>query len=147
VSGGDASRLAELAPGIMNTFHSLRQGGHARGRLSMRQYQVLLLVSASGESNSSALCRKMGIACSTGTELIGRMIESGYLERARHPEDQRQVAITVSQKGREELDLRKQGLIKIFENLLESLPADRRSDFLSSFESIAEILKELSDEA
>jgi DNA-binding MarR family transcriptional regulator len=113
----------------------------------MRQYQVLLLVSASGESNLSVLCRKMGIAPSTGTELIDRMIESGYLERLRQPEDHRQVAITVSQKGRDELDLRKQGLISIFEDLLETLPADRRSDFVSSFESIADILSELPDEA
>jgi DNA-binding MarR family transcriptional regulator len=113
----------------------------------MRQYQVLLLVSASGESNLSALCRKVGIAYSTGTELIGRMIESGYLERIRLPEDHRQVVITVSQKGRDELDLRKQGLIKIFEDLLEALPADRGRDFVSSFESMAAILKGLSDQA
>ena len=136
----DAERLAALAPHVMNAFHAFRPRQRSGEGLSMRQYQALIIVGASGGLAVSELCGRLAVASSTGTELVGRMIDMGFLEKRRERRDRRRMLLSLTAEGEELLARRGNDLVEIFERILASLPDDRRREFVDSFERIAAVV-------
>ena len=138
----EAKKLAELTPKIMNAFHDFGRHHPSGSRLSMRQYQMLIILKASGTLTLSQLCKKLGLAPSTGTELVNRMIASGYIQKEHERSDQRQVVLSVSPQGLELMEERRQEMVDMFSDFLSTLPSsDVRKNFVSSFENIWDILR------
>ncbi|WP_448809805.1 MarR family winged helix-turn-helix transcriptional regulator [Agromyces bauzanensis] len=49
---------------------------------------------AGRDATSAALARELAITTAAATKLVGRLVASGYLERARHPSDRRIVLLS-----------------------------------------------------
>jgi len=131
-----AQKLAELAPKIMNAFHDLGRQHPQDTKLSMRQFQALIILNASESLTLSQLCNKLSLAPSTGTELVNRMIELGYILKTHEQKDQRQVLLTVTPKGFKLMRQRQEALSEMFNNFLSRFPVDERENFVRCFESI-----------
>ena len=135
------ARIAELAPKIMGAFHDLGQQ-HPKGeRLSMRQFQALIVLNASEKLTLTQFCEKLSLAPSTGTELANRMIDLEYFHKEGESKDRRQSLLTVTPKGRELLEQRQQALTKMFDHFLEPFNERDREAFIRSFERIWELIK------
>jgi DNA-binding MarR family transcriptional regulator len=137
----EARKLAELAPKIMNAFHDLGRQHPADEKLSMRQFQALIILNTSESLTLSQLCSKLSLAASTGTELVNRMIELGYIQKAHEHKDQRQVMLTVAPKGLELMKQRQQALTEMFTNFLSEFPAEEQKNFVCYFEKIWEFIQ------
>ena len=137
----EARKLAELAPKIMNAFHDLGRQHPTDERLSMRQFQALIILNTSNSLTLSQLCAKLSLAASTGTELVNRMIELDYIQKAHEQKDQRQVMLTVAPKGLELMKQRQQALTEMFDNFLSKFPAEEQKDFVWHFEKIWEFIQ------
>jgi hypothetical protein len=75
MSESQGERLAALAPKIMGAFHDLGQQ-HPKGeKVSMRQYQALIVLHTNQSLTLSQFCEKLALAPSTGTELANRLID------------------------------------------------------------------------
>jgi len=136
-----AKRLAELAPRIMNTFHDLGRQHPEGGNLSLRQFQALIILKANEILTLSQLCEKLSLAPSTGTELVNRLISSGFIFKERENTDQRQVLLSVSAKGLKLLKQRQKVMTEMFSNFLSKfLPEDQKS-FVDCFEKIWEFIQ------
>jgi DNA-binding MarR family transcriptional regulator len=143
----EAQKLAELTPKIMNAFHDFGRHHPSGAKLSMRQYQTLIILKASGSLTLSQLCKKLNLAPSTGTELVNRMITAGYIQKEHEQPDQRQVLLSVSPKGLELMEERKQETIDMFSEFLSKLPSDEdRKNFVSCFEHIWDLLQKYQPE-
>jgi len=136
-----AKKLAELAPKIMNAFHDLGRQHPQDEKLSMRQFQVLIILKASESLTLSQLCKKLSLAPSTGTELVNRMIDLDYIQKAHEQKDQRQVLLTVAPKGLKLMRQRQQALTDMFSKFLEPFSADDQKNFLCFFEKIWEVIQ------
>jgi len=136
----DAERLAALAPRIMNAFHSHRPRQRSGDGLSMRQYQALIILGASGGLGASALCGRLAVASSTGTELVGRLIDMGLVEKRRGRRDRRRVLLSLTTSGEELLERRGNDLVEMFELILDSLPEVGRREFVDCFERIGAVV-------
>jgi MarR family transcriptional regulator, organic hydroperoxide resistance regulator len=132
----EALRLAELAPRIMDAFHDLVKQHPEDEKLSMRQYQALIIIHANTSLTLSQLCEKLGLAASTGTELANRMITLGYLQKGQEDKDHRQVALLVTSKGAEVLQKRQQILTAMFSDFLAPFQPNDRQRFVECFEMI-----------
>lgn len=75
-------------------------GGHApefaEVDVTMAQAKVLYVVIAAGELRLAELATRLGVAPSTASELVERLVELGYLLRRNDPTDRRQVAISAA---------------------------------------------------
>ncbi len=136
----EAKKLAELAPKIMNAFHDLGRQHPETAKLSMRQFQAMIILNANQKLTLSKLCDKLSLAPSTGTELVNRMISLGYIEKAHGMEDQRQVLLSVTKQGVRLLQKRKRILSKMITQLLDRFEPDDRKLFIQSFENIWNII-------
>lgn len=135
----DAERLAALAPAIMSAFHSFRPGPEQGDRLSMRQYQALMIIGSRGGTTLTQLGGMLQIAPSTATELADRMVELGYLERSRDAGDHRSVLVSLSAQGADLLRRRGGDLAGLFDNMLAAMDPDDRAAFVRAFSTIGEI--------
>jgi DNA-binding MarR family transcriptional regulator len=136
-----AKKLAELAPKIMNAFHDLGRQHPAGEKLSMRQFQALIILKASESLTISQLCEKLSLAPSTGTELVNRMIALDLIQKGQEGKDQRQMLLSVSSKGFELLKQRQQALSKMFTNFLSPFPPEDQKNFVKSFEKIWQFIQ------
>ena len=131
-----SARIAELAPKIMGAFHDLGQQ-HPKGeRLSMRQFQALMVLNASEKLTLTQFCEKLSLAPSTGTELANRMIDLEFFLKEGEGEDRRQVLLKVTPKGLDLLKQRQQALTMMFDHFLEPFNENDKETFVSSFELI-----------
>lgn len=137
----EAKKLAELAPKIMNAFHDLGRQHPSGEKLSMRQFQALIILKTSQSLTLSQLCNKLSLAASTGTELVNRMIDLDYIQKAHEQKDQRQVLLSVAAKGFELMEQRKQALTDMFSKFLTKFPAEEQKNFVCCFEKIWEFIQ------
>lgn len=131
-----AQKLAELAPKIMNMFHDLGRQHPDQEKLSMRQYQALIILNASGKLTLAQLCEKLCLAPSTGTELVNRMQGAGFIHKIQEPIDQRQVVLTITPRAQELLAQRQEVLKEMFQKFLDQLPPAEQINFVNYFEHI-----------
>lgn len=136
----DAQKLAELAPKIMNAFHDLGRQHPETGKLSMRQFQALIILNANQKLTLSKLCDKLSLAPSTGTELVNRMITLGFIEKIHAKEDQRNVFLSLTQQGLSLLKERKLIVGNMIAKFLEPFNQEDRKNFVQSFENIWSII-------
>lgn len=136
-----AKRLAELAPKIMNAFHDLGRQHPQGENLSMRQFQALIILNANEQLTLSKLCNKLSLAPSTGTELVNRMISLGFIQKSPENKDQRQVNLTLTQKGVELLKARQAALTTMFETFFSEFSDSDKDEFVECFERIWKLIE------
>jgi DNA-binding MarR family transcriptional regulator len=96
---------------VVASYESLMQrliGGHApeftEVDVTMAQAKVLYVVMAAGELHLAELATRLGVAPSTASELVERLVELGYLARRSDRMDRRQVAISPTPAAQELLE-------------------------------------------
>jgi DNA-binding MarR family transcriptional regulator len=137
----EARKLAELAPKIMNAFHDLGRQHPQDEKLSMRQFQALIVLNASKKLTLSQFCEKLSLAPSTGTELVNRMISLDLIQKEHEHKDQRQVFLSVASKGFELMKQRKQALADMFSKFLTNFSDENKKKFVCCFEQIWEYMQ------
>ncbi len=136
----NAQILAELAPKLMNAFHDLGTQ-HPKGtKLSMRQFQALIILNANNQLTLSQLCGKLSLAASTGTELVNRMISLKFIKKETDVDNQRNIIISIAPKGLEFLKKRQETLTDMFSRFLSPFSEEDREAFTQSFQTIWEII-------
>ena len=136
----EARRLAEIAPKVMNAFHDLGKQHPTEGKLSMRQYQALIVLHASKTLSLTQFCEKLSLAPSTGTELVNRMIDLKYIQKEGEHADKRQVFLSVTSKGQKLLEQRKQAMTEMFDVFMQRFSDQDKDLFIESFENIWNII-------
>lgn len=72
--------------------------------VTMAQMRVLMLLSALGEARMSDLAHQLGIAPSTLSSLVDRLVEGGFAARRDDAHDRRKVLVSLAPAGNQLLD-------------------------------------------
>lgn len=75
--------------------------------LSMPQFSILMQLHHKGPCGMSAIGERFDISAAAASQLVEKLVQAGYLERAEDPTDRRAKLLTLSAKGSE---LIKQGI-------------------------------------
>jgi len=137
----NARKLAELAPKIMSAFHDLGREHPGAKKISMRQFQALVILATHDGLTLSQVGEKLGLAPSTATELANRMISMNILEKIGGETDKRHVRLQLTPMGVELLKQRQQAMADLFERFLQDFPVDDQEKFVTSFETIWELIE------
>lgn len=91
--------------------------------VTMAQMRVLMLLSANGEARMSDLAHQLGIAPSTLSSLVDRLVEGGLASRHDDPRDRRSVLVAIAPAGNKMLDQFDELGADALRSLLERLDA------------------------
>jgi DNA-binding MarR family transcriptional regulator len=72
--------------------------------LTFAQLRVLLVLYTEGPSRMSSIASSLGIAVSTATGIVDKMVRKGLVVRGADPEDRRLVICTLSSRGQETIN-------------------------------------------
>ncbi len=92
-------RFSRAFATAMHSFHFLAAKVMKSGTVPLAQYRLLMLLRESGPLTISDLSSYLGTAQSTASELAGRALESGMVERAADPLDGRRTLYSLSRTG------------------------------------------------
>jgi DNA-binding MarR family transcriptional regulator len=100
------SDYSTFEPGRQNLgelFHraamSMKRALHHQGHSQHAQKHVLALLSENGSLSQSGLREALHVRSASLSELLGKLEKHGFITRSRHPNDQRNVVITITEAG------------------------------------------------
>ncbi|MGI9388218.1 MAG: MarR family winged helix-turn-helix transcriptional regulator [Methyloligellaceae bacterium] len=138
--------LAGQRDGIFHILHRAEQRAktlfaeEARGlELTVRQLVILNVVASNEDMMQTDIVSLTGIDRSTVTELVGRMVKRGLLQRQRNSKDARAYLVQLTDEGRARLEAAEDASRKAGNRFLDAVPAEQRQCFLRSLELAASV--------
>ena len=125
----EAEEIAALAGELVSHLETLVQRFLLPQKTSdlSRSELAVLRVLANGHATMSELTSSLGLACSSATGVVDRLVERGLAERTRPADDRRTVNVALTRRGRHLHDAYNEDRINLGRGMLEPLdPAERR---------------------
>ena len=121
------------------------KSGRGAAKISLGQYTLLAVMDELGESTMGTLAKEMGLSLGGLTGLIDRVIDMGFVERFRIPQDRRIVKVKLTQKGSETL----RAILEVEEDfatrVLGSVTSEERQGFVKVLELVVSMELEEED--
>jgi DNA-binding MarR family transcriptional regulator len=98
----DEETAAQLESLLRNISYWIKKKGRdalASVRITLPQFQVLQLVYFGEAVNVRDLTRSTGLAASTVSEMVDRLVELGYVTKRQNEVDRRQIVLTCTKQG------------------------------------------------
>lgn len=134
----DVEQLMQQYPRIYFACHT-RHVRDARSDVTLSSHQASILdhLDEVEPTNLSELAGHMGVTASTMSIAVSRLVDQGYVVRARDPQDRRRVLLTLSPEG-----LRVKSEKSVLDpqrcaRVLARLPADKRAVALQGLSLLA----------
>ena len=114
---------------------NLRQRGV---RLSMNEVHVLEAVMKTEIPSMSNIARRLRVTVGTLTSAVNRLVEKGFVDRKREPEDKRKVIVSVSPSGMDVLKIHDQFHDEMIGALIGDLNLEDNDILLKSLQNISD---------
>ncbi|ADI82877.1 MarR family transcriptional regulator [Geobacter sulfurreducens] len=136
-------RIAQLYPVIMRVMGRIRSLVHDGMDLTYNQYKMLLTIYDKGSCPLNLLARELGIAMSSASEMVERLVNLGIVYRAVDEDNRRQVIIYTTDRGEELIRELRHGIVENYRQLFARLPEGDQERLATAFETIADVLGKL----
>ena len=133
-------RLAKSFRATMHTMHNMAWHASKTGEFTLAQYRVLMLALEKGPMTISEFVKFMGVAQSTASEMVDRLVCQGYLLKKKSDQDRRKTIFELSAKAHKVLAKRRQEMELIYERVLSRLSEEDQIKLVEAFETIEKLL-------
>ncbi|WP_433555320.1 MarR family winged helix-turn-helix transcriptional regulator [Pseudonocardia xinjiangensis] len=96
------------------------------GRITLPQFRVLVMVASTGPVNLGAVARALGVHPSNATRACDRLVTAGLLDRRDDPDDRRNLALELTDAGRELVDRVMDDRRAAIAEILGRMPGEQR---------------------
>lgn len=133
--------LVELMPRIMGSIAIARLHTKERNAidLTFNQYRALRLIHDQGECSVNALAGRLGIAQSTTSQLVDRLVRARLVRREPHAADRRRMAVALTPTGRRMMELRTRSIKEAYLRIFSLLTEAQRRKFERAFRDFHEV--------
>ncbi len=138
-------RLTEIFPHMMRSYHSVSSSLSKSMDVPLNHMRVLMNVDYMGSCTLVKLSSALGMAASTASEIVDKMVNEGYLKRELNEKNRRQVIISVGQKGKKFINGFHEMVRKHFKNIFEIISPSNREKFCRAYEVLYEISKDIDE--
>jgi DNA-binding MarR family transcriptional regulator len=107
-------------------------------KLTLPQFRLLLIVSARGPLNLSAVAEDLGVHPSNATRASDRMIEAGLLDRREAEGDRRHVALSLTSEGERVVASVMRRRRRAVTQVLDRMPKGQRKALIPALEAFTE---------
>lgn len=115
-------------------------------RFSISQLKVLMILSHEESFKMKDITEELGIANSSATELIDKLIKEELVERFRKADDRRVVRVKLTEKGRTFIDEMKELKKKVWRSMIEKSDEEDREDLLRVAKKFYELICRAAEE-
>jgi DNA-binding MarR family transcriptional regulator len=115
-------------------------------RFSISQVKVLMILSHKESFKMKDITENLGIANSSATEVIDKLIKEDLVERFRKPDDRRVVRVKLTEKGRNFIDEIKELKRKCWRSMIEKSDEEDREDLLRVAKKFYELICRAAEE-
>ena len=112
-------------------------------KLTFNQYQALTAIRELGECSVNDLADKLGIAQSTTSQLVDRLVKGGYVSRETFADDRRRMVVMLSKSGTQMMERRKQSLLQAYTRILLMLEENDQVMLEDAFEKFYRVAAKL----
>ncbi len=116
--------------------------------LSMPQFSILMQLHHKGSCGMSEISDRFDITIAAASQLVDKLVQSGYLERAEDPSDRRAKTLRLTSKGAKLVEEGINERHRWMDDLAKNLPADEQkkiSEALDLLTAAAQRLEEKKD--
>jgi DNA-binding MarR family transcriptional regulator len=104
--------------------------------INMAQYTTLMRLHHHGQCGVGEVGSHLGITTAAASQLVDRLVELGYVDRAEDPDDRRVKRLTLTRRGRAFVDHSLQARLAWIEDLVPRLPSERQADILQCLDDL-----------
>ncbi len=134
--GEKAKELSEHIRLLVKKYYSGVDSLVANADLTHGELVVIGVLGKNGRAGMSRLAGEGGLALSTMTGIIDRLVSKKYVKRYRTKEDRRIVLVELTENGREAYQAQLENDMQLVISILEALPAEEQESFLASMKRI-----------
>lgn len=143
--GSEASseHLTDAIMSIGKFFHDLAPARSELGNFTLRQLEVLDTLLLTPQITLHGLADKLGLAMSTTSVLVDRMVRDGYLTRVANPENRREVLLDLGKRGHNYQLKRRETIGETMQGLLKDLSQDQRGLLMKALYMMGQLINDL----
>src|ERR1035437_2734020 len=93
-----AVAILETVPRSMRSIREQMRSGRTDG-LSVAQFRLLLFVRRNPGTSLSGLADHLGISLPAASQVVERLVRTGMVSRAQHPQERRRVELRLTEAG------------------------------------------------
>ncbi|MCK9554568.1 MarR family winged helix-turn-helix transcriptional regulator [bacterium] len=138
-------RVTEIFPHMMRSYHSVSSAFSRSMDIPLNHMRVLINVDYMGSCTLVKLSSALGMAASTASEIVDKMVNEGYLKRELNEKNRRQVIISVGQKGKKFIEDFHRKVKEHFRNIFKIITPSNRERFRRAYEILYEISKDIDE--
>lgn len=110
--------------------------------VSLSQLSALATVAKEGPMTPGALAARERVRPPSMTRVIASLVDLGFVDRTAHPDDGRQVLVSVSRSGAELIEAERRASREWLQQRLAELTADERATLLAAADLMLAIVDE-----
>jgi DNA-binding MarR family transcriptional regulator len=141
VTDADARLASDLSLAVLRLARQLRFR-RPDSPVSLSQLSALATLGKEGPMTPGALAFRERVRPPSMTRVIASLCELGFVDRAPHPDDGRQVLVSVSEKGTELLEVERRASREWLQQRLAELEPEQRNTLLVAADLMLAIVDE-----
>lgn len=114
--------------------------------LSMQQVSILMQLHRQGSFGMSQISERFEISNAAASQLVEKLVQNKYIERAEDPNDRRAKVLQLTSKGRELIDTGVAERHRWLDELMKHLSASERAKVNEGLSILIEVAKKLESE-
>jgi DNA-binding MarR family transcriptional regulator len=146
-----APQLIEIIRHFMDIamHHSFHERAHLAKfvGLSMPQLGILFQLHYRGTCGISELSEKFDITNAATSQLVDKLVQSGFVQRAEDPQDRRAKLLNLSEKGKELLQQSAERRYRWVEEIAKNLSSEEREQVSEALEILTRAAQDLEVES
>jgi DNA-binding MarR family transcriptional regulator len=113
--------------------------------LTYNQYKALLSLSDVGPCTLNSLSRDLGIATSSASQMVDRLVAMNLVQRSQGSRDRRQIVLETTDPGEALLEQIKDGILQRYRELFKHLGTAEQTNLAGAIHTIVRILERTGD--
>jgi DNA-binding MarR family transcriptional regulator len=114
--------------------------------LSMPQFSILMQLYYQGAFSVSEISNRFGISVPAASQLVEKLVQAGYLERAEDPKDRRARLLPLSAKGKKIIEQGFKKRYRWIDNLVSNLSAEERTKVMDGLTILSRATQKVEQE-
>jgi DNA-binding MarR family transcriptional regulator len=114
--------------------------------LTYNQYKALLTLSDTGPCTLNSMSRNLGVATSSASQMVDRLVTMGLVERNQADRDRRSIVIKASRQGEGLLEKIKENIVMRYQHLFMHLGPSEQANLAGAIHTLVRILEKAIEE-
>ncbi|MFN8432730.1 MAG: MarR family transcriptional regulator [Anaerolineales bacterium] len=129
--------------------HSMRGWHHfvKSTGLTMPQFSILMQLHYKGRIGMSEVSEQFGVSAAAASQLVDKLVQAGFMERAEDPSDRRAKLIQLSPNGKKLIETGISERYRWMDGLTSKLSADDKAKVVDALQVLTEAAHQLDETA